>query len=84
MRPFIRVLKYTGLILSGLLVIGLLWLFILLGWPLPNAPGPASSAPLLLDNVSIVDVETGQINYRQAVWTDAGRICKSTPSAGSS
>lgn len=81
MRQFIRVLKYTGLTLSGLLVISLLWLFILLGRPLPNAPGPASSAPLLLDNVNIVDVETGLINYRQAVWIDAGRISKIAPSA---
>lgn len=80
MRPFIKALKYTGLTLSALLVISLLCLSILLNWPLPNAPGPANTAPLLLDNVSIVDVETGQINYRQAVWIDAGRISKIAPS----
>lgn len=49
-------------------------------WPLPEAPGPASTAALLLDNVSIVDVETGQIHPQQAVWIDQGRISKITAS----
>ena len=49
-------------------------------WPLPEAPGPASTAALLLDNVSIVDVETGQIHPHQAVWIDKGRINKITAS----
>jgi Amidohydrolase family len=78
--PLIKVLKRIGLFLSGLLVICFLWLFVLLSWPLPNPPGPVSTAPLLLDNVSIVEVETGQIKYRQSVWIDAGRISKITDS----
>lgn len=62
------------------LLVALLMCFVVLvgcvSWPLPDAPGPASTAPLLLDNVSIVDVETGQIHPHQAVWIEHGRISK--------
>jgi hypothetical protein len=76
MGQFIRIIKVVALLLTGLLVAGAVFVAACLHWPLPEAPGPASTAPLLLDNVSIVDVETGQIHPHQAVWIDQGRISK--------
>lgn len=69
-------LKRSLCVLSALVLIALLTVFAMLGLPLPSAPGPASTGPLLLDNVNIVDVETGQIAYRQAVWIDDGKISR--------
>lgn len=67
-------LKQSTLVLLAGLLLGLVALVGCASWPLAEAPGPASTAPLLLDNVSIVDVKTGQINPHQAVWIDKGRI----------
>jgi imidazolonepropionase-like amidohydrolase len=76
-------LKQTALTLFAVLLICSLVLAGCVNWPLSEAPGPASSGPLLLDNVSIVDVETGQIHPHQAVWIDKGRISKITASDSS-
>lgn len=73
---FIRIIKIAALLLTGLLVAFAVFVAVCLHWPLAEAPGPASTAPLLLDNVSIVDVETGQISPHQSVWIDQGRISK--------
>ena len=69
-------LKQSTLVLLVVLLSCFVVLVGCVSWPLPEAPGPASTAPLLLDNVSIVDVETGQIHPHQAVWIDQGRISK--------
>lgn len=78
-RFFTLVKRITGTVIAVVLV-GLLALLGCVNWPLPEAPGPASTAPLLLDNVQIVDVATGQIYPHQAVWIDQGRISKITAS----
>ena len=76
MGQFIRIIKIAALLLTGLLVAFAVFVAVCLNLPLAEAPGPASTAPLLLDNVSIVDVETGQISPHQSVWIDQGRISK--------
>ena len=74
-RLFYLLKQCTLVLLAGLLL-GLVVLVGCASWPLAEAPGPVSTAPLLLDNVSIVDVETGQIHPHQSVWIDKGRISK--------
>jgi hypothetical protein len=76
MGQFIRIIKVVTLLLTSLLVAGAVFVAVCLNLPLAETPGPASTAPLLLDNVSIVDVETGQISPHQSVWIDKGRISK--------
>lgn len=76
MRRFLKPLKWIFLGLSALMLSALLLVALALNSPLPSAPGPASTRPLLLNDVHIVDVETGEIKYRQAVWIDGGRISK--------
>jgi len=73
-------LKKVSIVLLATLLLIVVLLFILLLSPLPEPPGPASTAPMLLDNVNIVDVETGQIIPNQAVWIDKGVISKIAPS----
>lgn len=80
MGQFIRIIKVAALLLTSLLVAGAVFVAACLNLPLAEAPGSASTAPLLLDNVSIVDVETGQIHPHQAVWIEQGRISKITAS----
>lgn len=80
MYRLFSLLKHITLSLVALLLFSFLVLVGCVSWPLPEAPGPASTAPLLLDNVHIVDVETGQIIQHQAVWIDQGRISKITAS----
>lgn len=76
MRRLFRLLKRSILVLFALLLTTLLLVAAVLNWPLPSAPGPVSTRPMLLDNVNIIDVETGRIRYGQAVWIDAGRISR--------
>lgn len=76
MYPLFYLLKKITLTIFAVLLCCSLVLVGCVSWPLPEAPGPASTAPLLLDNVSILDVETGQIHPHQAVWIDKGRIRK--------
>lgn len=73
-------LKKASIFLLAVLLLIFVLGFILLLSPLPEAPGPASTAAMLLDNVNIVDVETGQIIPNQAVWIDKGVISKIVPS----
>ncbi len=80
MVQFIRIIKVTTLTITSFMLAVVVSIAGCVSWPLAEAPGPASIAPLLLDNVSIVDVETGQINPHQAVWIDNGRISKITAS----
>lgn len=80
MYRLFSLLKHITLSLVALLLFSFLVLVGCVSWPLPEAPGPASTAPLLLDNVHIVDVATGQIHPQQAVWIDQGRISKITAS----
>lgn len=76
MGQFIRIVKVAALLLTSLLVAGAVFVAVCLNLPLAEAPGAASTAPLLLDNVSIVNVETGQVHPHQSVWIDKGRISK--------
>lgn len=82
MVQFIRIIKVTTLTTTGFVLAVVVSVAGCVNWPLPEAPGPASTGPLLLDNVSIVDVETGQIHPHQAVWVDQGRISKITATDG--
>jgi hypothetical protein len=80
MNQLFYLLKQITLTVIAVLLVCSVVLVSCASWPLPEAPGPASTAPLLLDNVSIVDVETGQIRPHQAVWIDQGRISNITAS----
>lgn len=52
-----------------------LWLGVLLLWPLPLPPLPTlSNQPLLIHNVQIVDVRSGEVRPGQSVWIAGGRI----------
>lgn len=76
MRSVSTGLKRIGIGLAALLLLACLLLVAMLRSPLPRPPGPFASGPLLLDDVHILDVETGRIRYRQAVWIDDGRISR--------
>lgn len=78
MQRWMKPLKRTALVIPALVLLACA----AIGTPLPSAPGPASTRPLLLDDVNIVDVETGEIRYRQAVWVDDGRISRIADAAG--
>ena len=53
----------------------LVWLGLLLLWPLPQPPLPTlSNQPLLIHNVQLIDVQTGAVRAGQSVWIDDGRI----------
>jgi len=53
----------------------LFWLGLLLGCALPQPPLPTlSNQPLLIHNVQLVDVLTGEVRAGQSVWIDQGRI----------
>jgi hypothetical protein len=80
MQRFMKPLKRTALAIPALVLLACA----AVGRPLPSAPGPASTRPLLLDEVNIVDVETGEVRYRQAVWIDHGRISRIADAAGGS
>lgn len=78
MQRLIKPLKRSALAIAALVLLGC----VAVGTPLPSAPGPASTRPLLIDGVNIVDVETGEIRYRQAVWVDDGRISRIADASG--
>jgi hypothetical protein len=51
------------------------WLVLSLLWPLPQPPLPTlSNQPLLIHNVQLVDVQTGEVRAGQSVWIAEGRI----------
>ena len=53
----------------------LLWLGLLLGCALPQPPLPTlSNQPLLIHNVQLVDVLTGEVRAGQSVWIEQGTI----------
>lgn len=79
MRRLLKPLKWIFLALATLLLL----VVAVLNTDLPSAPGPASTRPLLLHDVNIVDVETGEVRQRQAVWIDGGRISRIADAAGS-
>ena len=56
-------------------VLLLIWLALLTMWPLPQPPLPTlSNQPLLIHNVQLIDVQTGEVRAGQSVWIDDGRI----------
>jgi len=60
----------------------LLWLGLLLCWPLPQPPLPTlSNQPLLIHNVQLVDVQTGEVRSGQSVWVEHGKIQRITPTS---
>ena len=60
----------------------LLWLGLMLGWPLSQPPLPTvSNQPLLIHNVQLVNVVTGDIQPGQSVWIDQGKIQRIADSA---
>ncbi len=62
----------------------LVWLGLLLLWPLSQPPLPTlSNQPLLIHNVQLIDVLTGEVRAGQSVWIDDGRIQRISPTAGS-
>ncbi len=72
-----RVLVWSPLLL-------LVWLGLLLLWPLPQPPLPTlSNQPLVIHNVQLIDVLTGEVRAGQSVWIDNGRIQRISPAAAS-
>jgi hypothetical protein len=70
------------LVWSPLLLLA--WLGLLLLWPLSQPPLPTlSNQPLLIHNVQLIDVLTGEVRAGQSVWIDDGRIQRISPTAGS-
>ncbi len=62
----------------------LVWLALLLLWPLSQPPLPAlSNQPLLIHNVQLIDVLTGEVRAGQSVWIDDGRIQRISSTAAS-
>jgi len=62
----------------------LVWIGLLLLWPLPQPPLPTlSNQPLLIHNVQLIDVLTGEVRASQSVWIDDGRIQRISPAAAS-
>jgi hypothetical protein len=62
----------------------LVWLGLLLMWPLPQPPLPTlSNQPLLIHNVQLIDVLTGEVRAGQSVWIDDGRIQRIGPAVAS-
>ncbi len=62
----------------------LVWLGLLLLWPLSQPPLPTlSNQPLVIHNVQVVDVLTGEVRAGQSVWIDDGRIQRISPAAAS-
>ncbi|WP_164852252.1 amidohydrolase family protein [Rheinheimera riviphila] len=60
----------------------LLWLGLLLGCALPQPPLPTlSNQPLLIHNVQLVNVVTGDIVPGQSVWIEQGKIQRITTTA---
>ncbi len=65
-------------------VLLLAWLGLLLLWPLPQPPLPTlGNQPLLIHNVQLVDVLTGEVRAGQSVWIDDGRIQRISPATAS-
>jgi len=53
----------------------LVWIGLLLLWPLSQPPLPTiSNQPLLIHNVQLIDVLTGEVRTGQSVWIEDGRI----------
>jgi hypothetical protein len=72
-----RLLLWSPLVL-------VLWLGLLLLWPLPQPPLPTlSNQPLLIHNVQLVDVQSGEVRAGQSVWIADGRIQRIAPAAAS-
>lgn len=77
-----RLKSLTGLkslsarrLLLWLPLVLLLWLGLLLGCALPQAPLPTIvDQPLLIHNVQLVNVVTGDIQPGQSVWIENGKI----------
>ena len=62
----------------------LAWLGLLLLWPLSQPPLPTlSNQPLLIHNVQLIDVLTGEVRAGQSVWIDDGHIQRISPAAAS-
>jgi len=58
------------------------WIGLLLLWPLSQPPLPTiSNQPLLIHNVQVIDILTGEVRSGQAVWIDDGRIQRISPDA---
>ena len=56
-------------------VLLLLWLGLLLCWPMPQPPLPTlSNQPFVIHNVQLVDVLTGEVRAGQSVWIEQGKI----------
>jgi imidazolonepropionase-like amidohydrolase len=57
----------------------LLWLALLLCWPMPQPPlATLSNQPLVIHNVQLVDVQTGEVHAGQSVWIAHGTIQRIT------
>lgn len=70
-----RVLFWSPLLL-------LCWLGLLLCWPLAQPPLPTrSNQPLLIHNVQLVDVKTGELRAGQSVWIAQGKIQRIAPTS---
>jgi len=60
----------------------LLWIGLLLLWPLSQPPLPTiSNQPLLIHNVQLIDVLTGEVRTGRSVWIENGRIQRISPAA---
>jgi imidazolonepropionase-like amidohydrolase len=69
-----KTVTFNPLLLWSSLLL-LLWLGLLLGCALPQPPLPTlSNQPLLIHNVQLVNVVTGDIQPGQSVWIEQGKI----------
>lgn len=69
-----KTVTFNSLLLWSSLLL-LLWLGLLLGCALPQPPLPTlSNQPLLIHNVQLVNVVTGDIQPGQSVWIEQGKI----------
>ena len=68
------------LIWSPLLLLA--WIGLLLAWPLAEPPLPTlGNQPLLIHNVQLIDVRSGEVRGGQSVWIEHGRIQRVNSSA---
>lgn len=74
-----RLLKILGATAAVLFVLPLAWLTIGLLWPLPMPEPNQRPVALLITDVAVVDVETGQIRRGQDILIEAGRIAAIGP-----
>lgn len=74
-----RLLKILGAIAAVLLALPVLWFAIGLWWPLPVSEPNQRPAVLLIADLAVVDVESGEIRRGQDILIKGGRIVAMGP-----